>query len=298
MAVYDAVQSGHGRYRMLRRAPRLGIRLLARNPNMSIGLLILGVMGVVAIFAPFIDRYDPLRLAVEDRLMSPNSEHWFGTDSFGRDLYSRTVHGAKLSLLVGASVVVIAAIAGEILGLIAGYDRRMDAVLMRIVDGIMAFPGLLLALALIAMLGSSIQNVIIAISVNAIPSIARVVRSSVLSLRERPFVEAARATGVPTWRILLVHIAPNTLGPVTIQATFLFAVAMLTEAGLSFIGAGVPDYVPSWGNIVSMGRNQLYNAPWIVVIPGIFLTMTVLAANLVGDGLRDMIDPRLRGTRT
>ncbi len=298
MAIHEAIQPGQGRSSFLRRAPRLGLRLLARNPNMSIGILILGTMGIIAIFAPVIDRYDPLRLAVTDRLMSPDSEHWFGTDSFGRDLYSRTIHGARLSLLVGASVVAIAAIAGEIIGLIAGYDRRMDAVLMRIVDAIMAFPGLLLALALIAMLGSSIQNVVIAISVNAIPSIARVVRSSVLSLRERPFVEAARATGAPTWRILLVHIAPNTLGPVTIQATFLFAVAMLTEAGLSFIGAGVPDYVPSWGNIVSMGRDQLYNAPWIVVIPGIFLTMTVLAANLVGDGLRDILDPRLRGTRT
>ena len=195
MAVYDAVQAEPGTQGFLRRAPWLGLRLIARNPNMSIGLLILGVMGVVAIFAPFIDRYDPLRLAVTDRLMSPNSEHWFGTDSFGRDLYSRTVHGARLSLLVGASVVAVAAVTGEILGLIAGYDRRLDAVIMRIVDGIMAFPGLLLALALIAMLGSSVQNVIIAISVNAIPSIARVVRSSVLSLRERPFVEAARATG-------------------------------------------------------------------------------------------------------
>ena len=187
MALYDAVQTGQARQSLLRRAPRLGLRLLTRNPNMTIGLLILGVMGVVAIFAPLIDRYDPLRLAVVDRLTSPNAEHWFGTDSFGRDLYARTVHGARLSLLVGASVVAIAAVAGEVIGLIAGYDRRMDAVLMRIIDAIMAFPGLLLALALIAMLGSSVQNVVIAISVNAIPSIARVVRSSVLSLRERPF---------------------------------------------------------------------------------------------------------------
>ncbi len=284
----------HVSARSLRRVPGI----LAYNPNLTIGMTILGIAGIVAIIAPFIDRYDPLRLVVEDRLLPPGWEHWFGTDSFGRDLYARSVHGARLSLLIGASVVVAVAISGEAIGLVAGYDRRMDAVIMRVVDAIQAFPGLLLALALIAVLGSSVQNVIIAISVSAMPSLARVVRSTVLSLRERPFVESARAIGAPTRRILFVHIAPNTLGPVTIQATFLFAVAMLTEAGLSFIGAGVPDYVPSWGNIISVGRNHLYNAPWIVVIPGVFLTLTVLAANLVGDGLRDILDPRLRGTRS
>ena len=298
MIITESDQIGRPRLRVFARSLRSLLRVLGRNPNMSIGLLILGIAGFMAVFAPLIDRYDPLRLAVEDRMTAPSARHWFGTDDVGRDLYSRTVHGARLSLLVGASVVVSVAIAGEILGLVAGYDRRADAILMRIVDGVMAFPGLLLALALIAMLGSSIQNVIIAISVTAVPSMTRVVRSSVLSVRERPFVDAARAAGVPTWRILLFHIAPNTLGPVTIQATFLFAMAMLTEAGLSFIGAGVPEYVPSWGNIVSLGRNYLYSAPWIVVIPGVFLTLAVLAANLVGDGMRDILDPRLRGTRS
>ncbi len=297
MTIFAVRMRPSGGYALKRRL-RSSARVVTYNPNLSIGLLILGFAGVVAILAPFIDRFDPLRLAVEQRLTAPGWEHWFGTDSFGRDLYSRTVHGARLSLLIGASVVAAVTISGELLGLIAGYDRRMDSVIMRIVDGVMAFPGLLLALALIAMLGSSVQNVIIAISVSAAPSITRVVRSTVLSLRERPFVESARAIGAPTWRILFVHIAPNTLGPVTIQATFLFAVAMLTEAGLSFIGAGVPDYVPSWGNIISVGRNHLYTAPWIVVIPGVFLTLTVLAANLTGDGLRDMLDPRLRGTRS
>lgn len=297
MAPSESGQIERAHRQVLSRAVRSLLRGFARNPNMGIGLIILTIAGSMAVFAPLIDRYDPLRLAVEDRMMAPGPQHWFGTDGVGRDIYSRTVHGARLSLLVGASVVVSVAFMGMIFGLIAGYDRRMDAIIMRVIDGIHAFPGLLLALALIAVLGSSIQNVIIAISVTAVPSMTRVVRSTVLSLRERPFVDAARAAGVPTWQILLVHIAPNTLGPVTIQATFLFAVAMLTEAGLSFIGAGVPEYVPSWGNIVSNGRNYLYTAPWIVVIPGLFLTLTVLAANLVGDGLRDLLDPRLRGTR-
>ena len=298
MAKTVAVDIELARSHSLIRLARSILRLLARNPNMCLGLFILTAAVLMGVFAPFIDRFDPLRLSVQERLTSPNGTHWFGTDDLGRDLYARTIHGARLSLFVGASVVFVVVISGQIIGSVAGFDRRMDAILMRIMDAIMAFPGLLLALALMAMLGASIQNVIIAIGVSTLPSQARVVRSTVLSLRERPFVDAARAMGVPTWRILLFHIAPNTLGPVTIQATFLFAAAMLTEAGLSFIGVGVPDYVPSWGNIVSLGRNFLYTAPWIVIIPGIFLTSTVLAANLVGDGLRDIVDPRLRGTRS
>ena len=253
------------------------------------------VVLLIAIFAPIIDQNDPMKLDVQNRLSGLSSDNWFGTDQLGRSVFARTIHGTRLSVLVGFSVVGIAAGAGGTLGMIAGYDRRMDAIVMRVLDGVMAFPGLLLALALMAMLGSSVQNVVIAISVSATPSVARVMRSSVLSLRDRPYVEAARAAGAPTWRILLVHVAPNTLAPMTIQITFLLATAMLTEAGLSFIGVGVPPTVPSWGNMVSTGRTFQEIAPWTVLFPGSFLTLTVLAANLVGDGLRDRLDPRLRG---
>lgn len=270
-------------------------RYVSQNPNLSFGLLILVTVSLAAIFASVIGQVDPLKLDVQHRLEGPSRSHWFGTDHLGRSVYSRTIHGGRLSLVVGASVVAITTVIGGLLGMIAGYDRRMDALLMRVLDGVMAFPGLLLAMALMAIWGASLQNVIIAISVSASPSMARVMRSAVLSLRERPYVEAARAEGASTWRILMVHIAPNTLAPMTIQTTFLLAIAMLTEAGLSFIGVGVPPSVPSWGNMVSTGRMYQEVAPWVVIFPGVVLTLTVLAANLVGDGLRDKLDPRLRG---
>ena len=194
------------------------------------------------------------------------------------------------------SVVFAVTVAGMVIGMVAGYNRRADAVIMRVMDGLMAIPGLLLAMALLAMLGPSIRNVIIAIAVGSTPNMVRVVRSSVLSLRDQPFVESARAVGDPPWRILLIHVAPNTLAPVTVQATFLFAAAILTEAGLSFIGAGIPPFIPSWGNIISDGRNFLQIAFWIVFFPGTFLAITVLAVNLVGDGIRDAMDSKLRRT--
>ncbi len=185
------------------------------------GFLVMVIAATIAIFAPLIERYDPIELSPFERLSPPSAKHWFGTDATGRDIYSRTVHGARLSLSVAFSVVVLVSIAGTALGLLSGYSRRVDMVLMRFMDGLMAFPTLMLALALIALLGPSIQNVIIAISVVDTPRMVRIVRSAVLSLREQPFVEAARAIGVPTWRILFVHIAPNTIAPVTVQATFI-----------------------------------------------------------------------------
>lgn len=271
------------------------LSVVRRNPNMGLGIVILVCAATLAIFAPLISRYDPVEIHVLDRLQAPSTHYWFGTDNIGRDIFSRSVYGSRISLTVGASVVVIVVIVGEVLGTAAGYSRPVDDVLMRFVDGIMAFPSLLLALVLMAMLGPSLANVIIAISVGSTPAMVRVVRSTVLSLRERPFVDAARAQGSSTLRIIAVHIIPNTVGPVTVQASFLFAVAMLIEAGLSFIGAGIPPYIPSWGNIISLGRNYLQVAPWIILFPGIFLTITVLAANLVGDGIRDIVDPHLRG---
>lgn len=270
------------------------IRAFRKNPNLAIGLGMLVFASTIAIFAPLIDRVGPFELAPFDRLNGPSADHWFGTDDVGRDVYARTLHGTRISLLVAFSVVSSVTFAGMVIGLVAGYNRRADGVIMRFMDGIMAIPGLLLAMALLAMLGPSIRNVIIAIAVGSTPNMARVVRSSVLSLRDQAFVEAARAVGSPTRRILLVHVTPNTLAPVTVQATFLIAAAILTEAGLSFIGAGIPPFIPSWGNIISDGRNFLQIAFWIVVFPGTFLALTVLAVNLVGDGLRDAADPKLR----
>ena len=272
---------------------RSSVRALGKNPNMAIGFGILVVISFFTIFAGSVDRYDPLKLQPLDRLLAPSAEHWFGTDNTGRDVYSRTVHGGRVSMLVGFSVAVLTVGAGMLIGLISGYDRRADMVIQRFMDAIMSFPTLLLALALIAMLGSSVTNVIIVITIVDTPRMVRLVRSQVLSLREFQFVEAARAIGAPTWRVLLLHVAPNTFAPVIVQATFVFASAVLVEAGLSFLGLGIPPELPSWGNILALGRTYLQTAVWVAFFPGLILTITVLAINLVGDGLRDALDPKL-----
>jgi peptide/nickel transport system permease protein len=268
-------------------------RALVKNPNMALGFGILVVLSFFTIFAGSVDRYDPLELNPIDRLMAPGAKHWFGTDTTGRDIYSRTLHGGRVSLLVGFSVAVLTVGAGMVIGLISGYDRKADMVIQRFMDALMSFPTLLLALALIAMLGSSVNNVIIVITVVDTPRMVRIVRSQVLSLREYQFVEAARAIGAPTWRVLLQHVAPNTFAPVIVQATFVFASAILVEAGLSFLGLGIPPDQPSWGNILALGRTFLQTAVWVAFFPGLILTITVLAINLVGDGLRDALDPKL-----
>ena len=268
-------------------------RALIKNPNMLTGFIILSVISFFTIFAGTIDRYDPLKLEPLDRLLAPSSEHWFGTDNTGRDVYSRTIHGGRVSLRVGFTVALLTVCAGMVVGLISGYDRRADMIIQRFMDAIMSFPTLLLALALIAMLGSSINNVIVVITVVDTPRMVRIVRAQVLALREYQFVEAARALGAPTWRILLLHIAPNTFAPVMVQATFVFATAILVEAGLSFLGLGIPPELPSWGNILALGRTYLQTAVWVSFFPGLILTITVLAINLVGDGLRDALDPKL-----
>ncbi len=268
-------------------------RALVKNPNMALGFAILLVMSFFTVFAGSVDRYDPLELNPTDRLMAPGAKHWFGTDTTGRDIYSRTLHGGRVSMLVGFSVAVLTVGAGMVIGLISGYDRRADMIIQRFMDALMSFPTLLLALALIAMLGSSVTNVIIVITVVDTPRMVRIVRSQVLSLREFQFVEAARAIGAPTWRVLLQHVAPNTFAPVIVQATFVFASAVLVEAGLSFLGLGIPPDQPSWGNILALGRTFLQTAVWVAFFPGLVLTITVLAINLVGDGLRDALDPKL-----
>ena len=268
-------------------------RALLKNPNMLTGFVILLIICFFTIFAGFVDRYDPLKLEPLNRLQSPSLEHWFGTDNTGRDVYSRTIHGGRVSLLVGFTVAILTVCGGMVVGLISGYDRRADMVIQRFMDAIMSFPTLLLALALIAMLGSSITNVIIVITVVDTPRMVRIVRAQVLALREYQFVEAARAIGAPTWRVLLLHVAPNTFAPVMVQATFIFATAILVEAGLSFLGLGIPPNLPSWGNILALGRTYLQTAVWVSFFPGLILTITVLAINLVGDGLRDALDPKL-----
>lgn len=269
-------------------------RALRQNPTMLLGTIILFLALTTAAFAPFMTRTDPTKTNPFVRLQSPSNEHWFGTDHLGRDVFDRTIYGGRISLLVGFAVGGISTAAGLAIGLIAGYYRKVDNVVMRFMDGLMAFPTLILALALIAVLGASVQNVILVITIVSVPRVVRVVRSSVLSLRELQFIEAARAVGVPTWRILALHIAPNTMAPVMVQSTFVFALAVISEANLSFLGAGVPPATPSWGNIMGQGRTYLQIAVWVTFFPGVFLSLTVLSINLLGDGLRDALDPRLR----
>ena len=270
------------------------LRELRKNPTMTLGLIIFLIVTLIAIGAPLIATGDVKKTAVFDRLEGPSSDHWFGTDHLGRDVFSRTIFGSRISLIVAVTVGARASVAGMIIGLAAGYDRRLDAILMRIMDGMMALPSLLLALAVIALLGASLVNVIAVICIVHTPNMVRLVRSSVLSLREQNFVEAARAIGSPPWRILAFHIAPNTIAPVIVQASFIFALSVMTEANLSFLGAGVPPETPTWGNIMGQGRTYLQFAVWITFFPGLFLSTTVLAINLIGDGLRDIMDPKLR----
>lgn len=272
-----------------------GFRLLIRgNPNVMVGMVILVIIALIAIFAPLIVRTDYTETTTDLRL-PPSTEHWFGTDAFGRDVFDRVIAGSRISLYVGFAVTAISVIAGLIIALFAGYFRILDHILMRFIDGLLAFPSILLALALIALLGGSVNNVIIALSVTGTASKVRLVRGQVLSLREQQFVEAAHAIGSPVWRILFLHIAPNTIGVVMVQATFTLATAILAEASLSFLGAGVPEFIPTWGNIVATGKGYVQVAFWISFFPGVFLTLTVLAVVLIGDALRDYLDPRLKG---
>lgn len=276
------------------------LRTLRSNPNLLIGSTIITIMVLIALltFLPthsIVTPHDPQELSLRERVDPPSSTHWFGTDALGRDVYSRTMHGSKTSLYVGAAVAILVTIIGVTLGVLVGYNRVADNIVMRFMDGMMSFPTLILALALVATLGSSLTNVIIIITIVDTPGMTRVVRAVVLSLRERTYVDAARASGASTKRILFFHIAPNTLAPVIITASIYFGGAILTEAALGFLGVGTPEFIPTWGNIISSGRAYIRIGFWIAFFPGIFLALTVFATNLVGDGLRDVLDPRLRG---
>lgn len=265
---------------------------LSRHGTIIIGTLILAALLVVALIAPWIAG-DPLQFEPTNRLKRPSDQFWFGTDQFGRDVYSRVIYGTRISLIVGFSVAVLATFSGLVLGVLCGYYRRVDAIVMRIMDGMMAIPAILLAIALITLMKASLLIVIIAITVPEIPRVVRLVRSVVLSVRARPYIDAAVASGTRNGRIMLRHILPNTIAPLIVQATYVCASAILTEAGLSFLGAGTPPEVPSWGNVISLGRTYFQIAPWIIFFPGVCLAVTVLAINLVGDGLRDTLDPRI-----
>ncbi len=264
-----------------------------RNPTVVIGGVLLGIIVLLGVLAPWLGTVDPTALAPARRLRVPSAQYWFGTDMLGRDIYSRTLYGARVSLIVGFSVAVLATAAGLLIGVCAGYIRLVDAIIMRVMDGLMSIPSILLAIALMALTRGSVQNVVIAITVAEIPRVTRLVRGVVLSLRDQPYVEAAVAAGTRTPGVIFRHILPNTLAPIMVQATFICASAMITEAILSFIGAGTPPIIPSWGNIMAEGRALWQVKPFIVFFPAVFLSATVLAVNLLGDGLRDALDPRL-----
>jgi peptide/nickel transport system permease protein len=275
-------------------APRRGVPgFLLRHPTIGIGGAILLLMLLMALLAPYLGTVDPTALAPAKRTRPPSADFWFGTDMLGRDIYSRVVYGSRVSLTVGFSVAALASVVGLGLGLISGFMRWADFVLQRVMDGVMSIPPILLAIALMALTRGSVGSVIAAITIPEIPRVSRLVRSVVLSLREQPFVDAAIVAGARTPTIILRHILPNTLAPMTVQATYICASAMIVEAILSFIGAGTPPTIPSWGNIMADGRALWQVKPFIVFFPAAFLSVTILAVNLLGDGLRDALDPRL-----
>ena len=266
---------------------------LRRHPTAIAGALVLLAMIAIAILAPWLGTVDPQAVAPVNRLKPPSGEVWFGTDMMGRDVYSRVLYGSRVSLTVGIAVALFSTVIGLAIGLVTGFMRWLDAIVMRVMDGLMSIPPVLLAIALMALTRASMENVIVAITLAETPRVVRLVRSLVLTLRDEPYVVAAVAAGTRLPRILWRHILPNIVAPLLVQATYVCASAMITEAILSFIGAGTPPNIPSWGNIMAEGRSMFQLAGYLVFFPGICLSITVLAVNLLGDGLRDALDPRL-----
>jgi peptide/nickel transport system permease protein len=272
-----------------RRVPRF-----FRNRGAVLGAAIVAGILLLALAAQILARHDPLFLDADVRLQAPNATYPFGTDNQGRDTYSRVAFGARLSLLVGVGVAFLTVLIGTSVGLLAGFYRRFDSVVMRVMDGLMAFPGVILAIAIMAAIGPRVENVIFSLTVVYTPRLARVIRSAVLQLREQQYVEAAQAIGVGAPRLLVRHILPNCMAILIVQSTFIFADAVLGEASLSFLGAGTPPEIPSWGNMLGDARQYLARAPWTMLAPGAALMLAVLGLNLLGDGVRDLLDPRLR----
>lgn len=270
------------------------IRLVLENPSALASLCFLSIVVVVTLSAGVIAPYDPDFVNPADRLQRPSSDYWFGTDTLGRDVFSRTLHGGRISLLVGMSVMLGTALVGSTIGLLAGYYNRLDNVIMRVMDGFEAFPGVLLAIAIMASLGAATRNVVVALVIVFVPNVSRLVRSMTLVNKRQLYVESARAIGMRDFAIMRRYVFMNSISPLIVQCTFIIALSILAEASLSFLGAGVPAGIPTWGNMVSEGQSYLQRAWWISVFPGVSLFLTVLAINLLGDGLRDALDPRSR----
>ena len=275
----------------LRRPSTIG-EVLRRHPQVAIGAALLLILVAIALLAPWIADADPRKLHPGARLRPPSAQHWFGTDQLGRDLFARVIYGAQISLFVGFSVALLSSVIGTAVGMLSASTRTLDAVVMRIMDGVMSIPAILLAIALMAVAGGSVTNVIAAVTIVEVPRVARLIRGIVLSLREQPYVEAAIAAGTSRPRIVVRHLLPGIVAPLIVQATFVWATAMILEAALSFIGAGTPPTIPSWGNILADGRALWQVRPTLIFFPAIFLAATLLAVNMLGDGLRDLLDPR------
>lgn len=280
-----------------RRSATLYLLLKGMNGRILVGSVMLFFMLAIAIFAPLIATHDPLDIDSSRRLLAPSTQYWFGTDQYGRDVFSRVIYGSRISVTVGMSVVVATTVLGAVVALAAGFYKKLDGVVMRVMDAFQSFPSILLAIAIMAALGASVVNVIIALTVTNMPKTARVVRGRVLSIREETYIESARAVGLGDLKIMRRYVLPNALAPLIVQATFILALAIIAEAGLSFVGAGTPPPSPSWGNILADGRAYMRQAQWITVFPGVFIMLSVLGLNILGDGLRDVLDPRLKDRR-
>jgi peptide/nickel transport system permease protein len=276
----------------LQSEPNLLSRLVGRRTSL-VGIVILAIIAAAALLAPVISPYSPSKLSIASRLHAPEMAHLFGTDDLGRDIFTRMLYAGRTSLAVGFAVVVFSSLIGIVLGLTAGFFRRLDQPVSRLIDAMMAFPDILLAIALVAALGASATNVVIALGIVYAPRLARIIRASTLVIRELPYVEAARALGVPTPVILVRHVLRNVTSPLLVQGTFIFANAILAEAGLSFLGVGISPDTPTWGTMISVGRQYMDQAAWMMFFPGAAIVLTVLSLQLVGDGLRDLLDPRL-----
>lgn len=269
-------------------------KVLRQRKPLALGMALLLVIVVLCVFAPLFAPYDPNKLSISSRLIAPGADHVFGTDELGRDVFTRAIYAGRTSLIIGAAATIFASVIGIALGLAAGFFRRTDVVIARVIDAMMAFPDILLAIALVAALGPSAATVIVALGIVYTPRLARIVRASTFVIRELPYVEAARALGVPTWRILYRHVLRNLLSVIMVQATFIFAYAILAEASLTFLGVGVSPDIPTWGTMIAAGRQYVGQADWMTVFPGLAIILSVMALQLVGDGLRDLLDPRLR----
>ena len=276
----------HRRFQILRR--------LARHRSFRIGFVIVVILALAAIFAPYLTSYDPTAMRARVRFRPPQGAFLFGTDNFGRDVFTRCLYGARLSLTIGLGVALLSGIVGAAAGIVSAQFRRLDGVIMRLMDGLMAFPAIILAIGLAAAMGPNIGSLIVALSVAYIPRTARIVRASALVVRELEFVDACRVAGASDLRIIVKHLLPNCMGPLLVQLTFVFAYAILAEAALSFLGIGPPPPAPSWGNIIAEGRDQAIDSWWIMFFPGLAISLATLGMNLLGDGLRDVLDPRLK----